>query len=116
MLFPRNEWYDSRVRRGLDLMHHAMATKARFSFAISAGRDTGDREGAGFRTILVYCLGPPVSDQRPRCWHLAALKLDNLPEWQWLDILAHLKCTKYGSIGWVDPRPNWCEVIDFNRL
>jgi len=42
-------------------------------------------------------------------------KLDDLLEWQWPDILAHLKCTKCGSVGWVDPRPNWGEVINYNR-
>ena len=38
-------------------------------------------------------------------------ELDDLPT----DILAHLKCTKCGSVGWVDPRPNWGEVINYNR-
>ena len=55
----------------------------------------------GFKTILVYCVGPPDGE---RCWHSSAVKLDDLPEWQWPDILAHLKCTKC-----VDPRPNWGE-------
>jgi CheY-like chemotaxis protein len=32
----------------------------------------------GFRTILVYCVGPPTG---PRCWHWSAVKLDDLPEW-----------------------------------
>ena len=31
------------------------------------------------------------------------------------DILAHLKCTKCGSVGWVDPRPNWGEVINYGN-
>lgn len=26
-------------------------------------------------------------------------------------ICAHLRCTKCGSVGWVDPRPNWGEVV-----
>jgi hypothetical protein len=26
-----------------------------------------------------------------------------------------MRCTVCGSIGWVDPRPNWPEVIDFNK-
>lgn len=30
-------------------------------------------------------------------------------------ICAHLKCAKCGSVGWVDPRPNWSEVIDVNK-
>ena len=69
----------------------------------------------GFKTILVYCVGPPDGDPRERCWHSSAVKLDDLPEWQWPDILAHLKCTKCGSVGWVDPRPNWGEVINYSK-
>jgi hypothetical protein len=41
--------------------------------------------------------------------------LDRLPEWDWYDICAHLECTKCGNVGWVDPRPNWCEIINFNK-
>jgi hypothetical protein len=37
--------------------------------------------------------------------------LDRLPDWDWYDVLAHLKCTRCGSVNWVDPRPNWTEVI-----
>jgi hypothetical protein len=70
---------------------------------------------AGFKTIMVYCVGPPDRDPRPRCWHNAVIPLDRLPEWPWYDICAHLKCTKCGSVGWVDPRPNWPEVINFNK-
>jgi hypothetical protein len=72
-------------------------------------------QAGGFKTILVYCVGPPVGDPRPRCWHNARISLDSLPEWPWHDICAHLKCTKCGSIGWVDPRPDWTEVINFNK-
>jgi hypothetical protein len=69
----------------------------------------------GFKSILVYCVGPPVGDPRPRCWHNARIPLDSLPEWPWQDICAHLKCTKCGSIGWIDQRPDWTEVINFNK-
>jgi hypothetical protein len=65
----------------------------------------------GFKTILVYCVGPPEGDTRERCWHSSAVKFDDLPP----DILAHLKCTKCGSVGWVDPRPNWNEVINYSK-
>jgi hypothetical protein len=70
---------------------------------------------AGFKTILVYCIGPPPRDPRPRCWHNAEVPLERLPEWLWPDICAHFKCTKCGSIGWVDPRPNWPEVINYSK-
>jgi hypothetical protein len=42
----------------------------------------------GFKTILVYCVGPPDGDTGERCWHSSPVKLDDLPEWQWPDILA----------------------------
>jgi hypothetical protein len=45
----------------------------------------------------------------------ASLRLDDLPEWDWYDISAHLRCTKCGTVGFVDTRPNWSEVIDFNK-
>jgi hypothetical protein len=69
----------------------------------------------GWLPILVNCVGPPDRDPRPRCWHNATIPLDSLPDWPWYDICAHLKCTKCGSVGWVDPRPNWPEVINFNK-
>jgi hypothetical protein len=40
---------------------------------------------------------------------------DGLPDWGWYDICAHFKFTRCGSVGWVDPRPNWSEVIDYQR-
>ena len=62
---------------------------------------------AGFKTIIVYCLGPPGQ----RCH----LRLADLPNWDWHDISAHLKCTKCGTVGYVDTRLNWSEVVDFNK-
>ncbi|XIA62448.1 hypothetical protein ACFIOY_23090 [Bradyrhizobium sp. TZ2] len=35
--------------------------------------------------------------------------LERQPDWT---ILAHLKRAKCGSVDWVDPWPNWCEVVD----
>jgi hypothetical protein len=46
---------------------------------------------------------------------LSAKKLDDLPDWDWYDISAHLKCTQCGSIGWVVTRPNLSKVINFNK-
>jgi hypothetical protein len=69
----------------------------------------------GFKTILVYCVGPPRVSERPRCYHHAVLSLDDLPPWDWYDICAHLRCTECGSVGYVDPRPNWSDVIDFGK-
>ena len=77
-----------------------------------SGGSRSKAKADGFKCILVYCIGPP---QGPRCHHSAAKKLDDLPEWDWYDISAHLKCTKYGSVGWVDTRPNWSDVINFNK-
>ena len=77
-----------------------------------SGGNPAASKASGFKTILVYCVGPPTGE---RCWHWSAVPLDRLPAWDWYDICAHLRCTKCGSVGWVDPRPNWCEVIDFNK-
>ena len=68
---------------------------------------------AGFTTVLIYCLGTP--DARKKCGHCGRLNLADLPEWDWRDISAHLKCTKCGTVGYVDTRLNWSEVIDFNK-
>jgi hypothetical protein len=71
---------------------------------------------AGFKTVLVYCVGPArVQSYHNACRHNASLNLDDLPDWDWYDISAHLRCTKCGTVGYVDTRLNWSEVIDFNR-
>jgi len=49
------------------------------------------------------------------CWHYAIVPLDRLPDWGWYDVCAHLKCTQCGSVGWVDPRPNWTEGIEYSK-
>ena len=49
-----------------------------------------DMKAERFRTILVYCVGPPDRDPRPRCWHNAVVPLDRLPDWEWPDILAQV--------------------------
>jgi hypothetical protein len=89
-------------------MAHTLATSRLHHWS---GRRGGPK-AAGFKTIMVYCMGRPAS---PRCYHSAAVRLDDLPDWEWYDICAHLKCTECGSVGWVDPRPNWSDVIDFNK-
>jgi hypothetical protein len=66
---------------------------------------------AGFKTVIVYCLGPPGA----RCGHSGHLRLADLPDWDWQDISAHLKCTECGAIGYVDTRLNWSEVVAFNK-
>jgi hypothetical protein len=67
---------------------------------------------AGFKTVIVYCLGPPSG---PSCHHSGHLKLSDLPDWDWQDISAHLKCTKCGAVGYVDTRLNWSEVVNFEK-
>jgi hypothetical protein len=70
----------------------------------------------GFKTILVFCVGPASPrSYHDACHHNASLQLAELPDWTWLEISAHLKCTKCGAIGYVDTRLNWGEVIDFNK-
>jgi hypothetical protein len=48
-------------------------------------------------------------------WLVGSLPLKDLPDWDWYEISAHLRCTKCGTVGYVDTRLNWSEVIDFNR-
>lgn len=69
-----------------------------------------DRD-AGFKTVLIYCLGA----RGCRCHHNGRLSLADLPDWDWYDITAHLRCTQCGAVGWVDTRLDWSEVIDFNK-
>jgi len=67
---------------------------------------------AGFTMVLVYCVGPPKG--KP-CGHCGRLPLQDLRDWDWRDISAHLRCTACGTVGYVDTRLNWSEVIDFNK-
>ena len=77
-------------------------------------RKAGQKERGGKRLALelVYCLGPPGGLS---CHHSGRLELAALPDWDWYDISAHLECTKCGTVGYVDTRVNWSEVIDFNK-
>jgi hypothetical protein len=50
-----------------------------------------------------------------RCYHTARLSLDELPEWDWYDISAHLRCRERDSVGYVDTRRDLSEVINFNK-
>ena len=68
--------------------------------------------GAGFRSVLVYCVGPPKGKL---CGHCGRVALENLPEWDWQEISAHFRCTECGTVGYVDTRMDWSEVIDFNK-
>jgi hypothetical protein len=68
---------------------------------------------AGFRTVIVYCLGPV--HRGPCCGHSAPLRLADLPDWDWREISAHLRCTKCGTVGYVDTRLNWSEVVNFDK-
>ena len=67
---------------------------------------------AGFRTVLVYCVGPPKGKI---CGHCGRLPLKALPDWDWREISAHLRCTECGTVGYVDTRMDWGEVINFNK-
>jgi hypothetical protein len=43
------------------------------------------------------------------------LQLADLPEWDWYDISAHLRCTQCGSVGFVETRLDWGEVINLEK-
>jgi hypothetical protein len=68
------------------------------------------------KTILIFCLGPAeLQSYHERCHHNGRLRLSDLPDWDWYDISAHLRCTKCGTVGFVDTRVDWTEVINFNK-
>jgi len=60
-------------------------------------------------------LARPIEIPAPAAGTNAEVPLDRLPDWDWYDICAHFKCTRCGSVGWVDPRPNWTEVINYTK-
>jgi hypothetical protein len=64
------------------------------------------------KTILVYCVG---DFNGKVCGHNSILRIADLPDWDWSDISAHLRCTVCGAVGWVDTRPNWSDQIEFNK-
>jgi hypothetical protein len=94
-------------------MDYALAQQPNSRLRYRANGRPADMKAEGFKTILVYCVGPPDRDPRPRCWHYAEVPFDRLPDWNWYDVCAHFKCTRCGSVAWVDPRPNWSEVLDY---
>jgi hypothetical protein len=59
---------------------------------------------AGFKTVLVYCVGPPKGNKL--CGHGGSLRLEDLPDWDGQDISARLPCTVCGTVGYVDTRAN----------
>ncbi len=61
---------------------------------------------------MVFCVGPP---RGKACGHIARLNIEDLPDWDWSEISAHLKCTRCGSVGYVNTRMDWTEVIDFKK-
>jgi hypothetical protein len=67
---------------------------------------------AGFRTVLIYCVGAPGAKV---CGHCGRLPLNALPDWDWREISAHLRCSRCGTVGYVDTRMDWGEVINFNK-
>ena len=89
-------------------MSHALAPKtSKLAPLLGRSHQSLDRLYRG------YCVGPERDG--PVCGHNSMLKLADLPDWDWHDISAHLKCTKCGAIGYVDTRLNWSEVINFNK-
>jgi len=61
------------------------------------------------KTVIAYCLW---ADGQKRCGHSAVMKIADLPDWDWADISAHMRCTVCGHVGYVDFRANWSDVID----
>jgi hypothetical protein len=68
-------------------MRHVLAPKT-CTLASLLGRPR--QRDTGFKTVLVYCVGPA----EPRsyhdcCHHNGRLRLEDLPDWDWRDISAH---------------------------
>lgn len=59
--------------------------------------------------------GLPPRSYHDCCHHNGRLRLSDLPDWDWYDISAHLRCTKCGTVGFVDTRLDWTEVINFSK-
>jgi hypothetical protein len=55
------------------------------------------RQDENFKAVIVYCVGA----QGHRCYHNNRLNLADLPDWDWHDVSAHLRCTQCGAVGWV---------------
>jgi hypothetical protein len=87
-----------------------LAEKTRVSLYYWSGGSPSRSKAAGFKTIMVYCMGRPVG---PSCCQSAQPGLDDVLDWDWYDICAHLKCSECSSVGWVDPRS---ELERFDRL
>ena len=62
--------------------------------------------------VLVYCVGP---SKGKLCGHCGQIPLNDLPDWDWQEISAHFRCTVCSTVGYVDTRVDWSEVIDFNE-
>jgi hypothetical protein len=80
------------------LMRHALASETGTLARYWDGPVNGD---AGFKTVLVYCVGPL---RGKLCGHCGSLMLKDLPDWDWFQISAHLRCTKCGTVGYLDTR------------
>jgi hypothetical protein len=64
------------------------------------------KRDAGFKTILVFCLGPAdLQSYHERCHHNGRLRLGDLPDWDWYDITAHLRCRN--AVRWASSTPGW---------
>jgi hypothetical protein len=62
------------------------------------------------KSITVFCV---ARQEDVLCGHSSVVRIADLPDWDWSDISAHLRCTKCGAVGWVDMRANWPDL--FNR-
>jgi len=59
------------------------------------------KQDENFKAVIVYCVGA----QGYRCHHNSRLDLADLPDWDWHDVSAHLRCTQCCVVGWADVRP-----------
>lgn len=72
-----------------------------------------EHRAQGFTRVTVWCVGP---NGGPRCDHKADVPFDRLPPSSWAEVSARLKCTRCGSVGFVDVRLDWSEIVDFKYV
>ena len=87
-------------------MSDALASEISYAdFAI--GKAQSVNRDAGFRAVLVYCVGPPKGKL---CGHCGRLPLKDLPGMGLAGINADFRCSKCGTVGYVDTRMDLSEV------
>ncbi len=68
---------------------------------------------SGFKVIRAHCVGHRRDGWR--CDHYGDVPLEAVPRKLWQEVGPHFRCTECGSVGYVDLRVDWAELIDFSK-